>query len=297
MSKDINVQGLNKVNVIGKLVDVIFRSGKLSDGRDYESATMTIRVKQTYGGREEVSEVPVSMFCSKYTRTGSLNPGWTQFQDLKTYKTVQNVGPEEATTVRVSGANIRENNFASRNGQLINSWQINTSFIGATSNVNETASFSLDIFIMDMKDEEDREGDTTGRLEIKGALVQYGATLDVLNFVVEDPGAVDFIRRNWNVNDTVTVKGRVRVTAMEEKPVAASWGEDVPETSVRTIRELVITTGDDEGKEEDFAYDQADIRKLFNARKARLEQMQIDATNKSKTSAAPAASASKYSWA
>lgn len=297
MSKDINVQGLNKVNVIGKLVDVIFRSGKLSDGRDYESATMTIRVKQTYGGREEVSEVPVSMFCSKYTKAGSLNQGWTQFQDLKNYKTVQNVGPEEATTVRVSGANIRENNFASRNGQLINSWQINTSFIGATSNVNETASFSLDIFIMDMKDEEDREGDTTGRLEIKGALVQYGATLDVLNFVVEDPGAVDFIRRNWNVNDTVTVKGRVRVTAMEEKPVAASWGEDVPETSVRTIRELVITTGDDEGKEEDFAYDQADIRKLFNARKARLEQMQIDATNKSKTSAAPAASASKYSWA
>lgn len=297
MSKDINVQGLNKVNVIGKLVDVTFRSGKLSDGRDYESATMTIRVKQTYGGREETSEIPVSMFCAKYTKTGSLNQGWTQFQDLKNYKTVQNVGPEEATTVRVSGANIRENNFASRNGQLINSWQINTSFIGSTSNVNETASFSLDIFIMDMKDEEDREGDTTGRLEIKGALIQYGATLDVLNFVVEDPGAVDFIRRNWNVNDTVTVKGRVRVTAMEEKPVAASWGEDVPETSVRTIRELVITTGDDEGKEEDFAYDQADIRKLFNARKARLEQMQIDATNKSKTSAAPAASASKYSWA
>lgn len=297
MSKDINVQGLNKVNVIGKLVDVTFRSGKLSDGRDYESATMTIRVKQTYGGREETSEIPVSMFCAKYTKTGSLNQGWTQFQDLKNYKTVQNVGPEEATTVRVSGANIRENNFASRNGQLINSWQINTSFIGATSNVNETASFSLDIFIMDMKDEEDREGDTTGRLEIKGALVQYGATLDILNFVVEDPGAVDFIRRNWNVNDTVTVKGRIRVTTMEEKPVAASWGEDVPETSVRTIRELVITTGDDEGKEEDFAYDQADIRKLFNARKARLEQMQIDATNKSKTSAAPATSASKYSWA
>ena len=297
MSKDINVQGLNKVNVIGKLVDVTFREGKLSDGRDYESATMTIRVKQTYGGREEISEIPVSMFCAKYTKTGSLNQGWTQFQDLKKYKTVQNVGNDEATTVRVSGANIRENNFASRNGQLINGWQINTSFIGATSNVNETASFILDIFIMDIKDEEDRDGDTTGRLEIKGAIVQYGATLDVLNFVVEDPGAVDFIRRNWNSNDTVTVKGRIRVTAMEEKPVAASWGEDVPETSVRTIRELVITTGDDEGKEEDFAYDQADIRKLFNARKARLEQMQIDATNKSKTSAAPAASASKYSWA
>ena len=43
------------------------------------------------------------------------------------------------------------------------------------------------------------------------------------------------------------------------------------------------------------AYDAADIKKAFNERKARLEQMQIDAKNNTKKSA-PAASKSNYSW-
>ena len=60
------------------------------------------------------------------------------------------------------------------------------------------------------------------------------------------------------------------------------------------MRELIITTGDDEGKEEDFAYDPVDIKKAFNARKAKIEQQQMDAASKAKPAAAPATS--KYSW-
>lgn len=295
MSKTIETQAQNKVNVVGKLVDVNFRSGKTSENKDWESASMTVRVEQTYGGRTEVSDVPVSMFVSKYTKTGAINSGWTQFQDFKNYKTVQNVGFDEATTVRISGANLRENNFVSRSGQLINGWQINTSFIGATTNMSDNASFVLDIYITDMLPETDRNGEETGRLLIKGAVVQYGSSLDVLNFIVEQPDAVDFIQRNWNVNDTVTIKGRIRVTTTEEKPVQASWGEDVPETSVRTVRELIITTGDDCGKDEEEAYDGADIKKLYQARKARLEQMQIEAQHKN-ANAGAAISGNKYAW-
>ncbi len=299
MSKAITEQGQNKVNVVGKLSSVTFRQGKFSDGREYESANMIVQVKQTYGGREETSDVPVSLFASRYTKNNTLNPGYTQLQELKNFNTIQNVGVDEATTVRISGANLRENIFASRSGQIINTWQISTSFIGSTVNMLDTASFVMDIFILDMKPEEDRDGETTGRLLIKGAVVQYNETLDVLNFIVEQPEAVEFIERNWNMNDTVTVKGRIRVTAVEAEPVKSSWGEDVPESTTRTVRELIITTGDDSGKEEDFAYDPADIKKLFNARKARIEQMQIDAQNSSKKAAAPTASAAparRYSW-
>lgn len=295
MSKAITEQGQNKVNIVGKLLDVTFRQGKTSDERNYESANMTIRVTQTYGGRSETSDIPVSMFATQYTKRNTLNPGWTQLQDLKNFKTVQNVGFDEAATIRISGGNLRENNFVSRSGQLINGWQISTSFIGSTTNMLDTASFVMDIFIMDMKPEENRDGEPTGRLEIKGAVVQYNETLDVLNFIVEQPEAVEFIERNWNNNDTVTVKGRVRVTATEAEPVKSSWGEDIPESTSQTVRELVITTGDDCGKEEDFAYDPDDIRKLFNARKARLEQMQIDAQGSKKTNTA-AAPARKYAW-
>lgn len=297
MSKDImKDQALNKVTIIGKLLDVTFRDGQLKDGRAYESANMTIRVTQTYGGREETSEIPVSIFAAKYTLANKLNPAYEQVQALKTLKTAQNVGIDAADIIRINSGSLRENNFVSRSGQLVNGWQINASFIG-TGNGPDVASFTTDIFIMDMHPEEDREGEPTGRLIIKGGVVQYGGNLDVLEFVVEDHNAVDYIERNWEVNDTLNVRGRVRITAVEEKVSGSDsgWGEDIPETTTRTTRELVITKGEDSGRDEEFAYDPADIKKAFNVRKAKIEQMQVDATHKSQPAAA-AKSASKYDW-
>lgn len=280
MSKDIMIQANNKINICGKLLDATFGDGKLSsDGRYYKRATATVRVVQTYGGREETSEIPVSMFAAQYTLQNKPNPAYAQIEALENMKTVQNVGIDEADSVRFTGANIRENNFISRtSGQLINGWQINASFINAGS-VKDVASFIIDIFILDMHPEVDREGDETGRLIIKGGIVGYQGKLDVLEFVVENPDTVDYIERNWNINDTVEVRGRIRVTSVEEKSAAteSSWGEDVPETSTRTVRELVITKGSDEGKEEEFAYSASDIKKAFNVRKALIEQKQIDA--------------------
>lgn len=295
MSKNIMTEANNKVNIVGKLMDVTLGSGTLSDGRKYERASLTVRVNQTFGGREEVSEIPLSMFATQYTKTNKVNPAYEQIQNLKKMKTAQNVGIDDADTVRVSGATLRENNFVSKSGQLINGWQINTSFIGTTS-ASDVATFQEEIFIMDMHDEVDREGDPTGRLVIKGGLVQYGGKLDVLEFIVEQPEAVEFISRNWNVNDTIGTVGRIRVTSQEEKSSGktSSWGEDIPETTTRFVRELIITKGDDEGHEEEFAYDPTDIKKAFNVRKALIEQMQTEATQPKP--AAAATSASKYSW-
>ena len=300
--KDITTKAQNRVNIVGKLLDASFGAGKLEDGRDYERANLTVRVTQTYGGREEISEIPVSMFAAKYTLANKLNPGYEQLQALKELKTAQNSGIAGADTVKISGANIRENNFVSKNGQLVNGWQISTSFVNTGTSVNDVASFIIDIFIMDMHPEEDRDGDNTGRLIVKGGIVQYGGALDVIEFIVEDPNSVDFIERNWNVNDTVTIRGRIRVSVVEEKNSgsSSSWGEDIPDLTTRTIRELIITKGDDCGKEEEFAYDPTEIKKAFNARKAKIEQLQIDAKTRSDSKknadVAATATTSKYSW-
>ena len=296
MSKNIMEQGTNRINIVGTLLDTTFRSGKTADGRAYESATMTIRVTQTFGGREEVSEIPVSMFASQYTRQNKPSAAWAQLQELKKLKTAQNGGIEEAATVRINNASLRENNFVSRNGNLVSSWQINTNFL-SDGKAAEGATFAIDVFILDMHPEEDREGEPTGRLILKGGIVQYGGKLDVVEFVVEDPNSVDYVERNWNVNDTLQVRGRIRVTSVEEKNTSSTggWGEEIPQATTRFVRELVITSGDDAAREEEFAYDVTDIRKAFNVRKAMIEQLQVDAKQKSaKTAAAP--TANKYDW-
>ena len=299
--KSINIQATNKLNLAGKLLDVTFGEGKLADGRNYERATVTIRVTQTYNGKEETSEIPIGLFATEYTSTGKPNPAMKSIHDLKTFNSAQNVGIDNATVVRLTGASLQENNFVSRSGQLINGWQIRGSFINAAK-VSDVASFVTDLFIMDMHDEVDKEGDPTGRLIIKGGIVQYGGRLDVVEFVVEGSDKVEFVSRNWEVNTTVTVKGRIRVTSVEETPSGGSgWGEDVPETTTRYIRELVITTGDDEPKEEDFAYDPVEIKKAFNERKAAIEQLQINARATQAKQGAGSANAvettsNKYSW-
>ena len=296
--KQITEQAKNEVNIVGKLLDVTFASGVTkSTNAPYERATMTVKVTQTYGGREETSEIPVSMFASQYTKNGGLNPSYTSIQALKQLKTAQNVGIDAADSVSIRRAPLSENNYITKSGQLVNGWQIRTSFINNTQ-ASSKASFDIDIFIMDMYDETDRDGDTTGRLIVKGGIVQYMGSLDVIEFVVEDHDAIDYIQRNWNIHDTVNVQGRIRVTTVEEKAVedSGSWGEKIPTSGPRYVRELVITTGSDEGKPEEFAYDVTDIKKAFNARKARIEQMQIDAKNAGASAEAKKAAANKYTW-
>ena len=299
MSKSIQTQASNKINLAGKLMDVTFGNGNLADGRQYQRATVTIRVTQTYGGKEETSDIQVGMFATPTTSTGKVNPAWKSLEDLKLMKTAQNVGVDNASHVRLTGATLQENNFVSRNGVLINGWQIRGSFINEAK-VSDVASFATEIFIMSM-DEEIKNDEPTGRLKIKGGIVQYGGKLDVVDFIVEAPGTVEYITRNWEPNGTITVKGRIRVLSQEEEVEASSWGEDVPETTTRFVRELIITTGDNECKEEEFAYDPVEIKKAFNERKAAIDQMQINArANAPKQGAGSANAAStsnkKYDW-
>lgn len=296
--RDLTTQATNKLNIVGKLLDATFREGETKDHKPYESCNFTVRVTQQVNGVQETSEIPVSIFASKYTRDGKPHPGYKNIQEMKNYKTVQDYGEAEASMVRMTSATVRENNYVSRTKQLINGWQINTSFINEGGK-NEIASFNIDIYIMDMKPEEDRNEEETGRLIIKGAVVQYGGVLDILEFVVESADQVEYIKRNWEINTTVNVGGRIRVTSKEDKKASSegSWGEELPETSTRMVRELVITRGSDEPFEEEFAYNEQEIRKGFNARKARLEQMQIDAKNSATTKNASTTGASKsYSW-
>lgn len=295
--KDIMNQANNKVTIVGKLLDASFAAGKTSAGKPYERANLTIRVTQTYGGRTETSEVPVSAFATQYTNKGGINPAFENIQKLKEFKTVQNVGIDNADIIRITSGDLRENAFVSKSGQLVNGWQLNSSFFNPGKG-DDTATFNVDIFIMDMKEEFDREGETTGRLIIKGAIVQYGGRLDVVEFVVEAPDCVDYISNNWEPNNTVNVGGRIRYTVQEEKRAAAesSWGEDIPDTFPRVARELIITRGSDEPFEEDMAYDATEIKKAFNERKARLEQLQLDAKTKGTKPAAQAPKKNDYSW-
>lgn len=275
--KDLTNIAENKVMIVGKLLDTSFASGKTKTGVPYERVRMMIRVSQTFGGREETSDIPVSMFAAQFKKDGGTNPGFENIQTLKKMKTSQSYGYENADTIRIGSGNIEENVYVSQ-GRIVDGWQLRTSFVGFGKGP-QAATFSVEMFIMKMIEEVDRDGETTGRLIIKGALPQWGSRLDVIDFIVENPKNVDYISRKWEEGNTVHAVGRIRFTTKEESTSmeTGSWGEDIPQTSTRTIHELIITNGSDEGYEEDEAYDPVEIRKGYNARKADRDQKLLEA--------------------
>lgn len=297
--RNINNEALNKVIVCGKLLELSFRTGKTKTGKPYEMATGTIRVEQEYQGLHEVSEIPFSSFASQYTNAGAINPAYENLQALKEAKTAQKNGIDAASYIRFSSGNLEENNFLTRSGQFINEWRIRPSFSYLNKGGSEIAAFSADIFIMDMREEMDRECEPTGRLIIKGGIIQYGAKMDVLEFVVENPDGVDYIGSNYEPNQTMHVEGRIRYTTQEEKrPVSQSsgWGEAVPQTTTRKVRELIVTADGGAPFDEEFSYDPVEIKKLFNERKARLEQEQMNQKAKQANPSPAPAAKKQHDW-
>lgn len=272
----------NIVTVNGKLLTMVSNAGKTKDNREYESVRYTVQVTQEYDGREETSDIELRGFAMKYKKEGGgINPAYDAIQRLKTYKTVQTHGLQEADSISITRGTLKESSYVSKNsGSLINGWELDANFPSKAAKP-DVASFNVDIFIRDMAEETDREGESTGRMIIKGVLVQYGEKTEEVKFIVESPEKVDYISRYWNVGDTVNVGGRIRETSIEvvKNREASSWGEEIPETDTRKARELIITRGSDSPYDEDDAYDPAEIKKGLNIRKAALDKM----VNKTKT--------------
>lgn len=292
MSKPISTPSRNSVSISGTLVDVVLREGTTKPekgSKPYRGGTVTIRVNQHYGageGIDETSDIPVDFIAMKFKKDGSLNAGYTQLAAFTdgTFKSIQNVGEAHASRIRVDGrfGSLAENMYVNRDGSSVSSTtRINTSFFSRDSGTVDSATFSTDIYVMSMDHEIGTDGEETGRLHMRGAIVQWGQKLDVLDFYVENPSVIGYFERNYNVNDTVNVVGRIRWTAtVEESHDDSGWGEFVPKTNTRMKRELILVNGSDYPYEEDMAYATSDIQNLNADRTSRREQLKIDARNR-----------------
>lgn len=290
MSREITKQAENKVCIVGKLIEATFNSGN-KDGKEYQRVIYKVRVNQSYEGHEEHSDIVVSNFAYPFTSFGKKNTIYDNIESMKGLLTAQNAGIDSADRVCIYNGELEENAYVDRSGSLKSTRNIRSAFCSrAQDDANDIASFRVELFIMNMNDEVDSEGVETGRLLIKGAVVRYGGKIDVLDFIVEDPTKADFIRRNYEVNQTGSFVGRIRDTVKTvegNNTATSSWGETLPDAGGSTVvHELIITGGADEPYDEEFAYDATDIRKAFNVRKARLEQ-KLEDSKKTSTATKP----------
>lgn len=287
----------NSVKIEGILSEIDLETGTYNkDGKTIEKigGSIKVRVTQVLNGKEVELDIPVYMFANKLTNKGTSNPAYASIERvMNEFNSIAAVGLEKADRVRITGAQIRMNEYYGQNGNLNSYPRINASFVTKITDLTKyvpEATFSAVFAIGSMGYETDKDGvENTNRYKIRGIMPQYGGSVDVIDFWATTPNVIDAVSSYWEQGDTVKINGKLNFTSkVEETLVEVDFGEPRIEKKTISVSELIITGGSQTPLEGDFAFDMDEIQTALEARQARLAELK--AKQKAKD-AKPAASA------
>lgn len=242
-------QHINEVEIEGLVQELKIEERK-KDGKKYIAGDIIVRVEQTVGNKREIEEIPVNMWAGEKTKDGRDNRTYASLKKLlETGVSIAATGdPLNADKISITGGSLSVNSFVPQgSNELIQTQRIRGSFINKVNgNFTPKARFHSEIFIKDILDEIVND-EPTGRLLIKGIIVQYGEVADIITYVVENPNAIDFIKNNWQIQDTVEVYGAIRFTVKEtvseQTNVDLGFGEPEEKVVAHKVKEYVIDKG------------------------------------------------------
>lgn len=286
-------QSLNQVTIKGKLEEVDLTKQTDKQGRDYIRGTVTLLVDQTVDGVSEQTHPQVNVFAYKITNKGTENPAYKSASELmQNGVSIAACGSVEGADVyTVSGAGLATNTFENKDHKDVTYTFIRGSFFNKNGKGEPCAIFEQEIIISGIEDEV-KDDLPTGRLMIKGISIGYNEVPDMFTYFVENQNAIDYIRSNWQEEDTVKISGVIRYK-VESQEIAVEeevgFGEPVTKVYDKTIKEFVITAGSAGRLPEDKCYDieevlQAGALKKANYEKRKAAQTQNQASQSSSAS-------------
>lgn len=296
-------QAKNRVKIEGILSEIDLKYGSyVRNGSTVDTigGTIKVRVNQTINGEDVVLEIPVSMFSAKYTNAGKLNPAYESIEKvMKEYVSIASCGSEAgADKVRITGANVRMNEYYNQQGQLVSFPRIHASFINkATGEFRPEASWELEFAVSSMDFLTDAEGVELDprKLRIKVLVPQYGGKLDTMELVTTIPGAIDAISSYWEPQKTYTARGRLNFTqTTREVREECDFGEPDIHIYTQTVSELFVTKGSQHPMEDEMAFAPADLAAALKEHKAALEAMKDKAAARVRTAPAPTSAQENY---
>lgn len=290
-------QAENRVKVEGILseIDLEQRTFSKRDGSQMEgiSGKIIVKVNQPINGEEKELMVPVHVFSYKLTNAGKPNPAYESLMLVKeNFKSIAMVGEQDADRIRITGANIRMNEYYSQDGRLIAFPRITASFINKINaqDCKPEATFSVEFVIANKEEEIDREGNVTGRLKVQAILPQYGGVVDVVPFYAESESVINAVEQYWQTGDTVKAHGRLNFSSRTEvTKVEVDFGEPIEQIRTISVSDLIITGGSQTAVSDEFAYDNNEIQAALSERKNRLEAMKEKNMSRTSTKATPSA--------
>ena len=295
-------QAANRVKIEGILAETDLKYGSFQkNGETVESigGSIKVLVHQEINGVATALEVPVYMFSSKYTKTGKINPSYESIEKvMKEFVSIAAAGGEaQADRVRITNADIRMNEFAGQNGQIVSQPRIHASFVSrAIGDFKPEATFSLEFMVSSIARAVDKEGVELdpAKLNVEVIVPQYtapGATapnVDLVPLVAVNPNVINAVESYWEAGSCYKASGRLNFSSRTEEVVEqVDFGEATTKVRTINISEFIITGGSQSPLEGDFAFDMDEIKAGMAARKTRLDDVKSGKVAANKKAPAP----------
>lgn len=264
----------NNVTIEGILRENKLDYKKTTEGKDYISGDLLIEVSPT-------NIVPVNFFSFRLKKDGNPNRIYAALENvIKTYNSVAKHGKDSADKVRITGGRLEGNEFYNAAGQLISTFRVRSNFVNrVTGDFDPGTSFQVETYLQGIVDEV-KDDVPTDRLMITGVVPMYGGRISILNFFVEKPEGITYIKENYQVGDTVKLAGALNNETVEiNRAEEMEFGGDIVNTFTRIKRELIIEKG---GKpyEDDEKFDKALIKQAMTQREVDLNNQKEQAMAK-----------------
>lgn len=296
-------EATNKLTIIGVVSEVeLEETSKTNDeGKKVDSILGIMKIKTG-----EFNTITLKVYTKKLTNSGTVNKTYEKLKGFLDgdYPTLAK-DPDNATIVRITGdtpwcAKIVENRYANvEQNTTVTNLRFSLGFgkITIDNTIPEEefkAEFEVEMFVKEIEDETDKDGEDTGRVVVKG-LVPFstadGMSIFPITFVagkVYDPeydveeDVAEGIRDEFEIGDTVTVFGSINYQRIVERKVKKGIGRAKVDETYQNISELVIEGGEvvrDDGKEGTL-FEEDDVRTAVKERTIELENILAEAKAK-----------------
>lgn len=275
-------QAENRIKLEGILSETDLKYGSfVKNGDTVESigGSIKVLVEQTVNGNPVTLEVPVHMFSTKYTRAGKINPAYESIERvMNEFVSIASCGSKEnADRVRITGAEMRVNEFYGQGGTLISTPRVNTSFVSrAIGEFKPEASFVMEFMVSDINRVVDADGAevSPAKLAVDVIVPQYGGRVDTLKLYATSPNVINAIENYWEAGQCYKASGRLNFssttrTVREE----VDFGEPIERVQTISVSEFIITGGSQVPLDEELAFSVNDIKTAMAERKNRLEEL------------------------
>ena len=232
----------------------------------------------------DVNFIKFNVNVNEKTKNNTDNKTYAGIQTvMNEYKSIAEVGEEEATRVKVSGD---ISPFTGKNGEKIVSYKSNFfNRLKADEEFEPKAEFSIELFISGINPELDTEGVETGRTIVSGWMPTYNG-IEPIDLVAEGEVA-QAIDAGFEVGQTVEFYGEIinnRIETVTEIPVKI--GKPRKKVTVEIKNDLIITGASEayeEGITPELPYEADTIQAAIQERANKLEEEKAKAQSGAKT--------------